>query len=67
MKTVYDWKFFCTNSDFCDVVLFNNDEGKVVYEGMFDEVPSEYYKYCVQSFDPVSEEEPYLCLNIGLE
>lgn len=66
MKTVYDWKFFCTESSCCEVVLFHNDIGEPVFEGRLRDIPTEYNDYHVQSFDPVSEDTPFLCLNIGL-
>lgn len=67
MKTVYDWKFFCTESNNCQVIIFDNEIGEDVFKGTLNDVPSQYNTYYVQSFDPVSEDEPFLCLNIGLE
>ena len=64
MNTVYDWKYYCTEAVFCNVVLFDNDSGEVVFEGMLADVPDEYLDWDVQSFDPV-DDVPCLTLNIG--
>lgn len=67
METVYDWIFFCTEAQFCNVVLFDNDTGEEVYKGSLNEVPEKYQNYEVQSFDPVDNETTCLTLNIGME
>lgn len=67
MKTIYDWIFYCTEAQFCNVALYDNDIGDTVFVGSLSEVPEKYQSYEVQSFDPVDRETTCLTLNIGIE
>lgn len=63
--TIRDWKFFCTEANFCEVQLYGNVCGEIIFTGTLSGIPSCYDNYTVQSFDPVDKDYPYLVLNIN--
>lgn len=62
--TIRDWKYYCTEANFCDVQVYGNVRGEIIYTGTLGGIPTCYDNYAVQSFDPVFDDCPYLVLNI---
>lgn len=60
--TVADFINLCTDSKYCKVEIY--DDG-IVYTGKLSEIPIEYKTRKVDSFDPIDEDYPKLCLNVS--
>ena len=62
--SVLDFRFYCTEASFCQVLIFDLSEGEIVHEGTLQDVPSDLWEYDVCSFDSINEDNPRLVLNI---